>query len=117
MDGSEEMKRREFLETRSPNNAEFPQKLHQDFVTYVPGIEYYMLGNGDIQAVLQYCPDRCGARPQSFLGLTLMDAERFARKWSTFLFHPETGFERTMVRVNLEGSEFSASPESFKSVR
>src|ERR1035441_7316737 len=52
------------------------QRLHQDFVTYAPGIEYFMLGNGDIQAVIQYSPDRKGDLPQTLLGFTIFDPER-----------------------------------------
>ena len=95
---------------------QFPQRLHQDFSTYAPGIEYFMLGNGDIIAILQYAPDRTGERPLTFLGLTLMDAEHFARKWSTFLFHPETGFRNSMARVSVDGKEFAATPETFISL-
>ena len=93
------------------------QRLHQDFITYAPGIEYFMLGNGDIQAVVQYCPDRTGALPQTFLGLTVFDPERFGRKWSTFLFDPERGFERTRVSVIVGGKGgVSVAPENFSSV-
>lgn len=98
------------------DNAQFPQNLHPDFVTYLPGIEYFLLGNGDIQAVVQYSPRQDGEKPQSFLGLTLMSSEHFARKWSTFLFHPEAGFGRTMVSVILDGKEFGSNPDSFRSI-
>jgi len=97
-------------------NAQFPQNLHPDFVTYHPGIEYFLLGNGDIQAVVQYSPRQDVEKPQSFLGLTLMSSEHFARKWSTFLFHPEAGFGRTMVSVVLDGTQFSPEPKSFRSI-
>ena len=97
--------------------AAFEQRLHQDFSTYTPGIEYFLLGNGDIQAAIQYCPDRSGDRPLSFLGLTIMDAERFSRKWSTFLFHPERGFERTAIGVGLDDAAFSVAPGTCKSVQ
>ena len=79
------------------------QRLHQDFITYAPGIEYFMLGNGEIQAMIQYAPDRSGDLPQTFLGLTIFDPERFARKWSTFLFDPERGLERSGVSVIAPG--------------
>ena len=98
------------------NWQQFRQRLHQDFETYAPGVEYFMFGNGDIQAILQYMPDRSGDRPMTFAGLTLMDAERFARKWSTFLFHPERGFDRSMVTVALDGKNHSAAPETFRSI-
>jgi len=94
----------------------FRQRLHQDFETYVPGVEYFILGNGDIQAVVQYMPDRSDERPMTYLGLTLMDSERFARKWSTFLFHPERGFERSMMSVALGGKSYAPTPETFKEI-
>jgi len=135
------MKRREFLAApvfslaapalaridplfRAPDPAPSPaprldvrQRLHQDFITYAPGIEYFMLGNGDIQAVVQYSPDRKGELPQTFLGLTVFDPERFSRKWSTFLFDPERGFERTGIAVITAGKGGTrVSPENFTSI-
>jgi len=93
------------------------QRLHQDFITYAPGIEYFMLGNGEIQAVVQYSPDRTGPLPQTFLGLTVFDPERFARKWSTFLFDPERGFDRTRLSVTAEGKGgIAVAPGNFSSI-
>ncbi|MEW6510957.1 MAG: hypothetical protein AB1428_08380 [Bacteroidota bacterium] len=106
-------------DTTAPSQANWQQhrqRLHQDFETYAPGIEYFMLGNGEIQVVLQYMPDRSGERPMTFLGLTIMDAERFARKWSTFLFHPERGLDRSMASVWIEGKGHAPSPETVESV-
>ena len=94
----------------------FPQRLHQDFVTYRPGVEYFFLGNGDIHAILQYQPDRSGDLPMTYLGLTLMDAERFSRKWSTYFFLPERGFERTMLSVSTGGKGYGATPASVEGV-
>ena len=92
------------------------QRLHQDFVTYAPGIEYFMLGNGDIQAVIQYSPDRKGDLPQTFLGFTIFDPERLGRKWSTFLFHPERGFDRTPLTIIVGGKGVTLTPENLSSV-
>lgn len=89
-----------------------PQRLHQDFSTYQPGIEYFFLGNGDIQAVVQYLPNRSGENPQTFLGLTVMDAERFSRKWSTYLFDPEAGYEHSALRVAAGTRSDVARPET-----
>ncbi|MCK5573363.1 MAG: hypothetical protein KAJ12_11415, partial [Bacteroidetes bacterium] len=99
-----------------PDIQKFPQRLHQDYITYTPGIEYFILGNGDLIAVLQYSPEQKGEHPLSFLGLTLMDAERFARKWSTYLFHPEGGLRHSMIRVTVSGNTYSATPDTFQSV-
>jgi hypothetical protein len=99
-----------------PEPTDLHQHLHQDFETYWPGVEYFLLGNGEIQAALQYMPDRGGERPMTFLGLTLMDAEHFARKWSTFLFHPEAGFTRSMASLEAKGKRYAATPESMRNV-
>ena len=87
------------------------------FSTYQPGIEYFFLGNGDIQAVVQYSPDRSGELPQTFLGLTLMDAEKFSRKWSTYLFHPERGYENSKLFVIVDNRSYSVSPETLVEVK
>lgn len=92
------------------------QRLHQDFETYAPGIEYFFLGNGEVQAALQYMPDRTGPQPMSFLGFTLMDSEHFARKWSTYLFTPENGFGRSMAAVVVDEKGYSAMPDSVSRV-
>ena len=101
---------------RPANLDSFPQRLHQDFISYRPGVEYFFLGNGDIHAILQYQPDRSGNLPLTFLGLTLMDAERFSRKWSTYLFLPERGFERTMLNVTTGGKSYAATPMTLAKV-
>jgi hypothetical protein len=88
-----------------------PQHLHADFSTYQPGIEYFYLGNGDIQAAVQYAPDRTAENPQTFVGLTLMDAERFSRKWSTYLFHPERGLENSRLYVLVGATVYYLTPE------
>ncbi len=100
-----------------PSAVKVQQRLHQDFITYAPGIEYFMLGNGEIQAMIQYAPERGGDLPQTFLGLTVFDPERFGRKWSTFLFDPERGFEPTRLSVILPGKGGEGvTPENFVSV-
>jgi hypothetical protein len=101
----------------APEAVKFQQLLHQDFVTYAPGMEYFMLGNGELQAMVQHCPDRSGEKPQSLLGFTIMDAERFARKWSTFLFHPERGLERSMLSVIVAGKGYGVTQERLTAVR
>ncbi len=98
------------------DNSRFKQNLHPDYITYQSDVEYFLLGNGDIQAVVQYSPRQDGEKPQSFLGLTLMSSEHFARKWSSFLFHPEAGFGRTMVSVVLDTKQYSANWETFQSI-
>ena len=109
--------------------SQVEQRMHQDFVTFFPGIEYFYLGNGDIEGAIQYCPkDPRG----SFLGFTFMDPEHFCRKWSTFLYHPEHGLSSTRVGVSLGDTHagrdaasgmytgvkgYSVNPETFRSIQ
>jgi hypothetical protein len=96
-------------EAGTPGTSKPPeaiQRLHPDFVTYRKGIEYFYLGNGDIQGAVQYSPE---PGEESFIGFTLMDPENFCRKWSTFLFSPERGFTNTRLGVSV-GSEGDVSP-------
>ncbi len=84
----------------TPKNSAGTQRLHPDYVTYQDGIQYFYIGNGDIQGAVQYSPENGG---ESFLGFTLMDPENFCRKWTTFLFSPEHGLENTRLGVTLGG--------------
>jgi len=112
-----------------PDAQRFEQKMHPDFMTYMEGIEYFYLGNGDIQGAVQYSPkDSRG----TFLGFTLMDPENFCRKWSTFLYHPERGLANTKLGVTIGGESavadnksgmyygvkgYSVTPENFISIQ
>jgi hypothetical protein len=58
-------------------------------------MQYFFLGNGRIQCAIQWSEDD-GCTP---LGLLLSDPEHFSRKWSTLLFHPEYGLERTQLTL------------------
>ncbi|HMK38734.1 MAG TPA: hypothetical protein VK569_05295, partial [Bacteroidota bacterium] len=85
------------------------QRLHPDFVTYQPGMEYFYLGNGDIQGAVQFSP---GEGEESFIGFTLMDPENFCRKWSTFLFSPERGFTNTRLGVVVDNAGESGASKA-----
>ncbi len=102
----------------SPQTAQpgVDQHMHPDFITYAPGIEYFHLGNGDIQGVIQYSPRE---EKQSFIGFTLMDPENFCRKWTTFLYHPERGFANTRLGVTLgeEGNSDAAKAGIYAGVK
>ncbi|HWF43344.1 MAG TPA: hypothetical protein VG537_01755 [Candidatus Kapabacteria bacterium] len=78
------------------------QSLHHDFETSLPDTDYFFLGSGKIQAAIQWSRHP-GATP---LGLLISDPNHFSRKWSTHLFHPEYGLERTMLTVILDGVRY-----------
>ncbi len=79
-----------------------PQSLHPDFESTLPETDYFFLGSGSIQAAIQWSRHP-GATP---LGLVLSDPGHFARKWSSHLFHPEYGLEKTMLTLILEGKRY-----------
>lgn len=86
------------------------QKIHHDFRTNNPGLEYYLLGNGLILAAIQISP-----KPESgtHCGLLFMSSEHFCRKISTYLFHPERGLQNTRFTVVVSGKGYT--PEYEKS--
>ena len=75
------------------------QQLHRDFETTLPQTEYFVLGNGRLQVVLQWS----AAQEATPVGLLLSEPAHFSRKWSTHLFHPEYGLARTMPALFLNG--------------
>jgi hypothetical protein len=108
---------------------EVEQRMHPDFITYLPGVEYFFFGNGEITGVVQHSPKDTRA---TFLGFTIMNPGLFSRKWSTYLYHPERGFTNTRLGVTLDESGgqrnaqagmyhgvrgFSVTPENFKSIQ
>lgn len=95
------------------------QKLHLDYITTLPGVEYFLLGNGEIMVAIQFCPYEnanvtSDGLPVTFCGLTFWDSERFVRKWSTFLYHPERGFANTGLTVRFNGEFFTLTRGNFK---
>ena len=95
----------------APPAEEASQKLHADYCSDIPGGEYYLLGNGLIQAALQTVPD---GNPETHCGLLIMSPEHFGRKVSTFLYLPERGLERSRLTLNIDGTGYL--PE-FKTTR
>jgi len=75
------------------------QRPHIDYQTVGEGLEYFFLGNGLIQAAIQHSSNPASG---TVLGILLMHPEHFARKSSTFLYHPETGIERTMMTAIID---------------
>lgn len=106
---------------RKPFEMFETQRLHPDYITTLPEVEYFLLGNGEIMSAIQFCPSEnvdISSDPSSatFCGLTFWDAGRFVRKWSTFLYHPEKGFSNTMLTVKFNGEFFTLTRKNFKSI-
>ena len=96
-------------EVKAPSN----QKMNLDYISYLPGVEYFLLGNGDIQGVVQYCKDHKLAGDSSFFGLTLIDPERLTQKWSTLLYRPSVGFGSTGMLVGVDGKSYGVNADNF----
>ncbi|MDY7108950.1 MAG: hypothetical protein SYC29_09975 [Planctomycetota bacterium] len=77
-----------------------------DVRTNPPGIEYYFLGNGHIQAAVQVCPD-IATTP---LGLLLMRPGRFGPKRAALTFDQETGLRQTMIRIHAADRLYQPRP-------
>ena len=86
------------------------QKIDRDFRTNNPGVEYYLVGNGQILAAIQTAPT---AEAGTHCGLLFMSSEHFARKMSTYLFHPERGLQNTRFTAVIDGKGYT--PEYGKS--
>jgi hypothetical protein len=78
--------------------ADDPAQGPADARTTLPGVEYFFLGNGAIQAAVQVC-DVSGA---TAAGLLIMDPERLGPKRRALTFDPVSGLAATQLKV-IEG--------------
>lgn len=72
-----------------------PQRGHPDVRTRLAGVNYFLLGNGAIQAVVQHAPRGEGTP----LALAIMDPDRLARKRDVLTMHERFGLEPTAVHL------------------
>jgi hypothetical protein len=82
-----------------------PKKGHPDVQTFLPGVSYFFLGNGKIQAAVQFAPFS-KATP---LGLLIMNPEHLGKKRESFTMDSEYGIEKTMIRLHCREKLFSAA--------
>jgi hypothetical protein len=87
------------------------QRLHPDYQSNNPGIEYYFLGNGKIIAALQSSPD---PDQGTHAGLLVMSSDHFGRKLSTYLYHPKRGVQNARFIAIVDGRGYA--PEFASSV-
>ncbi len=92
------------------------ERLNADYISFLPGVEYFLMGNGEIQGVVQYCRDNKVAPGSSFFGFTIMSAEHFTQKWTTFLYSAGRGFGNTLASLGVDGNFYSVSAKNLKSV-
>jgi hypothetical protein len=74
-----------------------------DAWTTLPGVNYYFLGNGLIQAAVQVCSQG----PGTPVGLLIMDPEKFGPKSRALSFDPGTGLRPTMITLKTKKGSYS----------
>jgi len=78
-----------------------PSKGHPDVRTRLKAVSYFFFGNGRIQGAVQFAPGGEGTP----IGLLIMNPEYLRKKREALTFDPDSGLEKTMVRIH-SGSSF-----------
>jgi len=86
------------MEVKEHFYADDPSKGPADARTTLPGVEYFFLGNGLIQAAVQVCGPP-GAPGATAAGLLIMDPERLGPKRRALTFDPVSGIGPTQISV------------------
>ena len=73
-----------------------PNQGHPDVRTRLRDVSYFLLGNGLIQAAVQWAPRGDG----TLLGLLVMDPDRLRKKRDALTLDAESGLEPTIVRLH-----------------
>ena len=89
-----------------------PNQGHPDARTFLKDANYFFLGNGSIQAAIQYAPVGKG----SPYGLIIMNPEQLKPKRQSLSFDPDTGFENTMIQLR-EKNQNTISPRQMLSAQ
>ncbi len=84
-----------------------PKIGHVDVRTALKEVSYFFLGNGLIQAVVQYSPQGEGTS----LGLIIMNPEMLCKKRDTLTFNADSGLENTQVTVEFENNSQTGPPQ------
>jgi hypothetical protein len=77
-----------------------------DVRTVLKDASYFFLGNGLIQAAVQFAPAGEGTP----LGLLIMDPEVLGKKREALTMDPERGLEATVVEIAVHGGRFRPEP-------
>ena len=81
-----------------------PNLGHPDVRTRLRDVSYFFLGNGHIQAAVQWAPSEEGTP----LGLLLMDPDRLRKKREALTMDLTRGLDATLVRVEADGESHHA---------
>jgi len=83
--------------------ADDPKVGHPDVRTYLGGVDYFFLGNGYIQAAVQFCRSGEGTA----LGLLVMHPEKFGPKRAALTCNEEGGITGTVLKVRVGENVYS----------
>jgi hypothetical protein len=98
------------MEVKEHFYSDDPKRGPADARTNLPGVEYFFLGNGLIQAAVQVCR-AAGATPA---GLLVMDPEQLGPKRRALSFHPASGIASTEVVLVGNGRVRRPGPGSLR---
>jgi hypothetical protein len=87
------------MEVKEHFYADDPRRGPEDAWTTLPGVDYFFIGNGLIQAAVQVCPANRGTP----VGLLIMDPERLGTKSQALSFDPVSGLGPTILEVEVGG--------------
>jgi hypothetical protein len=88
------------MEVKEHFYADDPAQGPADARTTIPGVEYFFLGNGLIQAAVQVC----AAPGATAAGLLIMDPERLGPKRQALTFDQDSGLAPTEVSIIRRGT-------------
>ena len=88
-----------------------PQIGHPDVRTRLKNACYFFIGNGLVQAAIQFTPAGEGTP----IGLIVMNPEKLSKKRDALSFDVEYGFEKTMLLLEENGEEQKAIPGKISS--
>jgi hypothetical protein len=98
------------MEVKEHFYSDNPREGPADAWTSLPGVDYYFLGNGHIQAAVQVC----SKAPGTPVGLAIMDPERFGPKSCALSFDPDFGLRPTTVTVETKEKVYVARANQVK---
>ncbi len=98
------------IEAREHFYADDPAVGPPDVRTRLRDASYFFLGNGLIQAAVQFAPSGEGTA----LGLLIMDPEVLGPKRAALTMHPERGLEPTLLEVTVDGLVHKPAAESLR---
>jgi hypothetical protein len=98
------------MEVKEHFYSDNPSRAPVDGRTTIPGVEYFFLGNGLIQAAVQI--SRAGGATPA--GLLVMDPERLGPKRRALTFDPVSGIGSTRISIIENGHVHRPRPRSLK---